>query len=97
MNPNNPGMTERGTVPTDLYIDVGKKTYGDLGFMRYGYFSLAASLFSKKIVENGKKVCPNIVWVRKASKVWESRAWPLLRDLRNLFITLIETYRGQRD
>jgi len=39
----------------DLYIDVGKKSYGDLGFMRYGYFSLAASLFSKKIVENGKK------------------------------------------
>jgi len=39
----------------DLYIDDGRKSYDDLGFMRYGYLSLAASLFSKKIVENGKK------------------------------------------
>ena len=43
-------------MPTDLYIDDGRKSYDDLGFMRYGYLSLAASLFSKKIVENGKKV-----------------------------------------
>jgi len=39
----------------ELYIDVNKKSYDDLGFMRFGYLSLAASLLSTKILENGKK------------------------------------------
>ena len=49
-------IRENNIVPTDLYIDVGKKSYEDLGFMRYGYLSLASSLFSRKILENGRKV-----------------------------------------
>ena len=44
-------------VLSELYVDVNKKSYDDLGFMRFGYLSLAASLLSTKILENGKKVC----------------------------------------
>ena len=44
-------------VLSELYIDVNKKSYDDLGFMRFGYLSLAARLLSTKILENGKKVC----------------------------------------
>ena len=41
---------------TDLYIDVGKKSYIDLGLRRYGFFALAASLLSRNILDNGRKV-----------------------------------------
>ena len=50
-------MTDSDIVLSELYIDVNKKSYDDLGFMRFGYLSLAASLLSTKILENGKKVC----------------------------------------
>ena len=50
-------MTDNDIVLSELYIDVNKKSYDDLGFMRFGYLSLAASLLSTKILENGKKVC----------------------------------------
>ena len=50
-------MTDNDIVLSELYVDVNKKSYDDLGFMRFGYLSLAASLLSTKILENGKKVC----------------------------------------
>ena len=50
-------MTDNDIVSSELYVDVNKKSYDDLGFMRFGYLSLAASLLSTKILENGKKVC----------------------------------------
>lgn len=40
----------------DLYVDIGKKTYQDLGYKKYGTIGVLMSLFNKKARDAMAKV-----------------------------------------